>query len=425
MVAFGYSPDWGVEVDWSSFGEYHSRLDGTAINVAPLVAQGVIRNMVMGMAARRPTTSELDQMCQVLRRCMEEGAFGLSTGLEYQPGVWTDQEENRRLVAEVGKRGGLYATHMRGRAEDHGNATNEALVTARGTGAHLQLSHFAPRPNAPASASEQAFQLVAEAVENDEPVGVDTFPEIWGPALLIDLFPEWALQGSLEAVRERLRSEKARVELRDHFLRQPEFLARVAGYSEIYVADAPGRPELSGVSLTSLAERDGQDVAGSCCDILLSAEDDYRSVAIRHVYATESDLRRVMELPYCSIESDGVVTAGEGDGCPLIWNASSYGYVPRVIEHYVDGVGLFSLAEAVRRMTSLPADTVGLVGRGTLEVGSYADLVVLDTNELRDLSTPEDPARCPRGVRLVLVNGVKAVIDDRITESRSGRALQR
>lgn len=422
-VAFGYSPDWNVTVDWSSFGEYAARLHATAINVAPLVPHGALRNAVMGMEEMQPNPAELRQMRELLSRCLDEGAFGMSTGLEYQPGMWAHQDELEPLVAEVGARSRLYATHIRGRAEEHAEATAEALSTFRGSGARLQLSHFASRPNAPQDSSEEAFRLVSEAVADGEQIGVDTFPEIWGPALLIDLFPGWALEGSRDQVLARLASERARSAIGNHFESAPGFLARVAGYEEIYIADTPADPGLTGMSLPEIAHTTGRSVSDACCDILLAAQGQLRSVAIRHIYAYEDDLRQVLSLAYCSIESDGVVTAGEDDSCPLVWNASSYGYVARVIEHYVRNVGLFSMQEAVRRMTSLPASSLGLTDRGVIKVGAFADIVVFDSESLRDRSRPEAPARHPSGIEFVMVNGQQAVGQDTITGSRSGKLL--
>lgn len=422
-VAFAYDPTWEVDVNWKSFGEYASHLDGTAINVAPLVAHGPIRNMVMGMEARQPSATELTAMKDLLKRCLDEGAFGLSTGLEYEPGKWAQSSEVEALVAVVGEVGGLYATHMRNRADEHATATAEAMSAAKHGEARLQLSHFAPRPNAPAEVADEAFRLVEEAIDLGEPVGVDTFPEIWGPALLIDLFPEWALKGSPEEVIQKLTDQDVRSEISKHFVNADSFLAKAAGYEQIFIADAPGTPELKGRSLTDIAGSD--DVGLTATDILLDADLDFRSVAIRHLYATESDLRRVIAMPNCSFESDGVVTDGEDDMCPLLWNASSYGYTTRVIEHYVKQESLLTLPDAVRKMTSLPAASLGLSNRGTIRPGAAADIVVFAPENIHDRTTPDLPARHPSGIDLVMVNGAIALRDGLHQATRSGRLLER
>lgn len=423
-VAFAYDPDWNVSVDWSTFGEYAAHLDGAAVNVAPLVGHGPIRISVMGMEPRRANHDERTAMNDLLARCLDEGAFGLSTGLEYKPGTWSHEDEIRDLVDKVGNRSRLYATHMRGRAGEHAEATAEALRAVKDSGARLQLSHFASRPHAPPAVSQSAFDLVEKAVSEGQHVGVDSFPEIWGPALLIDLFPEWALEGSPSQVLTRLRSKERRSTLIHQFDSIPGFLAQVAGYGEIYVANAPGNRELTGLSLTDIASMWGVTEAEASCDLLLGAGEQYRSVAIRHIYATEEDLRRTMALPFCSIESDGIVTSGEGRRCPLIWNSSSYGYAARVLEHYVRNEGFFTIQEAVRRMTSLPASSLGLSDRGSIAPGNCADLVVLDDESIRDRSTPSDPARHPNGFEFVFVNGKRVVEYGRPTGIRNGQLLK-
>ena len=420
-VAFAVDPDWGVEIDWRSFGDYAARLDGASVNVAPLVAHGAIRNAVMGLDPRAAESHELVQLRELTARCLDEGAFGLSSGLEYLPGQWSDEREMRELVTEVGSRGRMYATHMRGRAQEHEAATAEALAVAHDTGARLQLSHFASRPNAPTAISDRAFGLVESAVADGEIVGVDTFPEVWGPALLIDLFPAWVFEGNEDDALARLANGRCRSELVEHFDETPSFLAKVAGYSEIYIADAPNNRGVTGSALTEIDA--GRPIADVACDLLLEAGERFRSVAIRHIYATEPDLERTLNLPFCSIESDGVITRGEGFDCPLVWNASSYGYAPRVIEHYVRATGLFTLEEAVRRMTSLPAAALGLAHRGTISVGSFADIVVIDPAEVHDLTTPADPARHPSGMNMVFVNGELTVARDSHKGVRAGRQL--
>ncbi len=421
-VAFAYDPSWEVEVDWATFGEYAHRLDGAAVNVAPLVAHGPIRNSVMGMTPREPTQDEQQAMNDLLRQCLEEGAFGLSSGLEYEPGKWASPAEIESLVGVVGREGRLYATHMRDRADRYVEATAEALTASMKGNARLQLSHFAPRPHAPSETANRAFDLVEEAFGGGFPIGIDTFPEVWGPALLIDLFPEWSLEGSPSEVLDRLSDPDARQKISRHFQAADSFLVRAAGYEEIYIADAPGAPELSGVSLVDIDHT--QDVGTAATEVLLGAGVDFRSVAIRHVYATEADLRRVIAMPNCSFESDGVVTSGEDEACRLLWNASSYGYTARVIEHYVGAEAFLTMAEAVRKMTSLPARALGISDRGELRPGAVADIVVIDPQQVADRTTPNTPARHPRGIEHVFVNGVLAVENTQYKGVRAGQLLK-
>jgi len=422
-VAFAFSSEWGVPLDWSTFGEYTRRLDGAAINVAPLVAHGAIRSAAMGLAQRAASPAEVEVMEDLLRSSLAEGAFGMSTGLQYLPGSWASRDEIRSLVSIVGETGRTYATHMRNRADQFADATIEAITTAEHTGAHLQLSHFAPRPYAPPEQVDAAFAAVAEAVAGGQAIGIDTFPEIWGPALLVDLFPAEVMKGSLEEVLDRLGEESVLTSIDKHFESKVSFLARIAGYGEIYLSGMPKPDDRIGLSLGELADRTRRSVGRLSSALLREAAELYRTVGIRHIYATESDLRRTLELPYCSVESDGIVTTGEGSECSLSWNASTYGYTARVLEHYVRGEGFLTLEDAIRKMTALPAQALKLRSRGTLQPGNYADVVVLDLDTIEDRTTPDDMARYPAGIELVLVNGKVAYQGPGDTGFRHGRLL--
>jgi N-acyl-D-aspartate/D-glutamate deacylase len=422
-LAFGYDPAWGIDVTWSTFGEYTSRLDGAGVNVAPLVPHGTIRDLVMGLDPRAATPDEVALMVERLEAALDDGAFGMSTGLEYQPGTSAELAELHALADAVGRRGRVYATHMRDRAAGHGRATLEAIQTVTHTGARLQLSHFASRPNATDAARDEAFERVNAAADAGIPIGVDTFPEVWGPALLIDLVPPWAIDGDPDTVLAGLGNSETRraidAELRDN----PRFLTRIAGYAEIYVTSTPSGEIPAGTSITTLARERGTSVVDTVLDVLREAGPEYRSVAIRHVYATERDLERLLALPCCSIASDGVVTSGEGAACAMHWSASTYGYAARTIEHFVVNRRFFALEEAVRRLTALPADQLGLADRGRLLVGHRADVAVFEPALVHDLSTPDDMARHPTGITHVLVNGHFAVRDGALTDDRHGRLL--
>lgn len=423
-VAFAVSPEWGVSLDWKTFGEYASRLDATAINVAPLVAHGAIRNATMGLAQRSASPAEVAVMEDSLRSALAEGAFGMSTGLQYLPGSWASRDEIRSLVTIVGEAGRTYATHMRNRADLFADSTLEAITTAAHTGAHLQLSHFAPRPYAPPEQVDAAFAAVAEAVAGGQAIGVDTFPEIWGPALLVDLFPAEVMTGSVEEVLDRLGEESVLASIDQYFESKASFLARIAGYDEIYISGMPKPDARIGLSLGELADRAGRSVGRLSSTLLREAGELYRTVGIRHIYATESDLRRTLELPYCSVESDGIVTTGEGSECSLSWNASTYGYTARVLEHYVRGEEFLTLEDAIHKMTALPAQALNLRSRGTLQPGFYADVVVLDLDAIEDRTRPDDMARYPAGIEMVLVNGMVAYQGPSDAGSRYGRLLQ-
>jgi N-acyl-D-aspartate/D-glutamate deacylase len=244
---------------------------------------------------------------------------------------------------------------------------------------------------------------------------VDTFPERWGPGLLIDLFPDELMEGDTNQVLARLTDPVTRSVMEAHIDAETSFLARVAGYDELFLSSVPDRPDLNGVSLGEV-----EAVGAFCCDLLIAAGERLREIGVRHVYADESAIDNVLTLPYCLVASDGIVTVGEDTACPLPWSASTYGYTARVLEHYVRERRLLTLEDAVRKMTSLPAAALGLTDRGMIAPGKGADLVIFDAATIHDRSTPVDMARHPAGISTVLVNGSVAVDRTGVTDHRSG-----
>ncbi|HUG74711.1 MAG TPA: amidohydrolase family protein [Acidimicrobiia bacterium] len=419
-VAFAYQPEWGVETDWRTFPEYIDRLGGLGVNVAAIVPHGALRNSVLGINARPATSAELDAMAAALDDALDAGAVGMSTGLQYRPGCWAPASEIRRLVEIVGSHGRMYATHMRDRSERYADAIRESLEAVYDTDAHLQLSHVAPRPNARHPVIVEAYELMAAVSASGRRFGVDTFPEPWGPGLLVDLFPSELMDGDTSQVLARLRDSSVRAEMEAHIDAGSSFLARVAGYDDIYLSWVPERPDLVGACLGTVADP-SQGLGAFCCDVLLEAGERLRQVGIRHIYADEAALRDVLAFGFCSVASDGIVTSGEDAAAPLLWSASTYGFTARLFEHYVRGAPLLSLEEAVRRLTSLPASALGLADRGTLAVGARADLVVFDPSRIHDRSSPEEMARHPAGISAVIVNGSIAVDSEGLTGVRAGR----
>lgn len=416
-ISFAFRPEWGVETSWRSFPEYLRHLNGLGVNVAAIVPHGALRNAVMGIDPRPASAAELDTMQGLLDEAMSAGAVGMSTGLQYRPGCWTPETEIRCLVEVVGHHYGMYATHMRDRTDQYVAAINEALSAAADTGAHLQLSHVVARPNAPRSEIEKAHAVMAAATAAGR-FGVDTFPERWGPGLLVDLFPTGLMEGDTSQVLSRLSDPAARTEIEAYIDAGASFLAQVAGYNEIFFSAVPHRPELVGVSLGET-----RSVGAFCCEVLLEAGERLREVGIRHIYATEQALENVLGLPFCTVASDGIVTSGEGSSCPLPWSASTYGFTARLLEYHVRNRRFLTIEEAVRKLTALPAAALGLDDRGVVATGQRADLVILDAKEIRDRSTPTDMARHPSGIDFVVVNGVVAVDSTGITGARAGRSV--
>ena len=407
VVTIGFNEDWGIDLAWNTFEEYLDALfaRGQSMNVAPLVAHGAVRLAAMRFDAREPTTSELETMKSLVAEAMSAGAIGFSTGLEYSPGQHANEAELVALARVAAQQGGCYASHIRNRGDHFEEAVQEALNIGRKAHLPVQLSHLAPRPYAPPGAFDRVLEMIDEARERGQKIGIDTFPDPWGPAHLTDLLPPWVHEGPKDDVVRRLRDPQTAERCRDYVEHPTNFLLRLGTLANFYLTHSKAHPELIERSLEEASLRLGLDHTQTILRLAADDGEDFAGVMIRHIFAKQEDLDKLLLDPYCSVGSDGAVTSTDGILGELIMNRSSFGYAPRFIREYALDRKLIGLEEAVRKLTSLPADSVQLRDRGRLQPGMAADLVVMDLDELRDNSTDEVPQAYPSGIEMVMVNG--------------------
>ena len=404
----GFSESWNVNFSWNSFKEYLDALvsPGISANVAPLVPHGSVRLAVMGQSTAKPSTSELEEMKSLVQEAMSAGAIGLSTGLEYSPGMYADEDELIALAAVSAKHGGIYASHIRNRGELFEEAVEEALNICRKSGLPGQLSHLAPRPYAEDGTFDRVLEMVSRAREDEGlSIGIDTFPDIWGPGMVVALLPPWVYEGERNEVLQRLAAPETLEKCHEHFSDPTNYLLRLGGLEKFYLSSSIVHPELIGKNFIEIGEAFGCNPVEGIFKLVLADGKDFYNVMLRHIFAMPKDLDKLLMDPYCSIESDGVVTATDGPLSNYTMNRSSFGYTIRFIEEYVINRKIFTLEEGIRKMTALPADSAGLPNRGRIKPGKAADIVILDKNDLSDNSTNEEPNAYPSGVELVMVNG--------------------
>jgi N-acyl-D-aspartate/D-glutamate deacylase len=403
----GYRRDWGLSMDWSSYQDYLDQLDrsGLGVNIAMLVPHGAVRLAAMGLAGRPAGEDELRAMEGLVAEAMAAGALGLSSGLEYAPGRAAGQAELTRLARVVGT-GGVYASHIRNRAGQFAAAVSEALAIGAAGGCAVVLSHLAARPYAPAGAAGQVSALITGARERGMRVVTDTFPDEFGPSPLASVLPGWMVAGRPGEVTARLRQPEVAAQAVASFESGENFLVRAEGADSFMLTSSAAHPQARGHTIGELAGQWGVHPAQAVCRLLADEGDDYYSVIIQHRYASGAELDRLYRDPDCAFESDGVLTSQDGPVADVVMNRSTFGYTARVLGELVRERRLLSLPEAVRRMTSLPAQAVGLRQRGQIRLGWPADLVVFDPGTVTDNSTDRAPARAPSGIGPVLVNGM-------------------
>jgi N-acyl-D-amino-acid deacylase len=373
--------------EWDGYAGYLERFaaEPASVNVAALVGHGTVRGTVLGGAARAPSGEELARMRELVREGLAAGAVGYSSGLVYDPGRHADTDELVALAEELAEAGGLYATHMRDEGEGLLGAVREAISIGERAGVPVQISHHKAAGKAAWGLVQRSLRLIEEARERGVRVTADQYPYTAGSTVLRAVVQH----------AERLGAEEG-------------------GGRSVVVVAAPNQPEAEGRSLTELGAAWGCDAITAAERVL---ERDPNAWAVMHSM-NEDDVCSVMRHPTTMIGSDGIPTDG-GKPHPRL-----YGTFARVLGHYVRA-GVLGLEEAVHRMTGFPAATFGLAGRGRLEPGAFADLVLFDPARIDDVSTYEAPRHHPPGIHHVFVNGAAVVRDGEHTGARPGRALRR
>ena len=429
----------GVAWDWRTFGQYLRALGrvGHAINIAPLVGHGALRLAVAGSAERAVTEAELRRMERLLDASMRAGAHGLSSGLVYPPGCFATTEELERLCRVVARYGGIYTSHVRGERETILDAVTEAIAIGRGAGVPVEVSHNAPKWGAPEHA-EANLGLMEQARREglDVTTDNDTHPEL-APRLSRAL-PQPVLDLGRDELLRLLRDPGARERLRRDIAADALpgagylGLVRHGRFERIVVLHAPRHPELRGRSVAALAAERGRDAFDVFLDLIVEEEDE--AVGIFD-YIDEDDIRALLRSPLAMVSSDGLVMPpADGLDDPALYWPCSYGEYARVLARYVRDEGLLTLEEAVRKMTSFPAQRFGLHDRGVLRPGLKADLVVFDLERVADRASSPVPHAFPfqnvphrhaEGFDWVVVNGVPVVADGEHTGELPGRVLRR
>jgi len=428
-----------VSWEWRTFDQYLQTLHrgGLAINVGSLAGHAALRMAAMGLAGRTPTPSELDRMKGLLVEAMEAGAFGLSTGLVYPPGCFASTEEIIALCQVVSRYHGLYASHIRGERETILEAVAEAIRIGREAGVPVQISHNAPKYGAPGDATAN-LRLVEAARAQGQDVTVDNdLHTDFGPPLSGAL-PQDIQKQPVSEIAGLLRDPDTRRKIRQEIVldRRPAFgpagLLKHGQWHRITVLHAPKNLDVVGKTIEVIARERGQDPFDVYLDLIV---DNGHDAAAIFDYIDESNIRILIQHPAVMICSDGWALATYGFlNDPPPYCPCSYGEFPGVLERYVRDVPVLTLEEAIRKMTSFPAQRFGLMDRGVLRPGAWADIVVFDLERIRDRATnlyphtypfENFPHRYPEGIDLVFVNGVLVVEGEHHTGALPGMVLRR
>jgi N-acyl-D-amino-acid deacylase len=414
----------GIEADWSDVASYFARIERTGISVnhALLLGQGTIRAAEVGETNRPLTPDELKHVLRAVEDGMDQGAFGLSTGLEYTPGRYTPADEIVEMARVVARRGGLYASHIRNEQALLLEGVNEAIEVGRLTGARVEISHLKAAGRQNWSKQRPALDLIESARRQGIEVLADAYPYIAYSTGLAIFLPDWALEGGTSAVLERLRDATHRGRIRE------EVLSRVTGDPgdfDLIVISRTGRASnntLIGMNLARIAERWQVESVDALLRLLEEEEGDVPFIGYG---MSPQNVEMVLRNPLVMIGSDGESMAPTGKAAASRPHPRSYGSHARVLAYYTREKHLLDLPAAVKKMTSMPADQAVIGDRGRIARGRKADLVVFDAENIKDLASFENPHQYPAGIVHVLVNGVPVVQNGIHTGARPGRMLRK
>ena len=400
-----------IERDWTTLGGYLDRLEfaGVGPNVVSYVGSGQVRASVIGYQERVATEEELEAMEALVAQAMEEGAFALASGLAYIPNAFASTEELIRLTRVAAGYGGIYVSHLRGGLE----GLAEGITIAREAGTGLEIHHL--NSTSGAQIPEYAA-MIAEARASGVDVTGNVYPYIAGWTYLRSLLPRWVQEGGVGRMLERLTDEGDRdrllAELREAEAERPR-------WGRTFVSSF--RDEVDGLSILDLGEARGAAPEEALLDLLIEQEGQGFQISFGNA---EPNLIQALSQPFTHIGSDGSALAA-GMRTPMGKpHPRSFGTHPRVLAKYVREEGLLSLEEAIRKMSSAPANRLGLSDRGLLRPGMRADMVLFDPDTVQDEATFEEPERYPTGIPWVFVNGVAVIAEGEPTGELPGRVLR-
>lgn len=403
-------------------GKFFRRLEanGSQVNVATLIGHNTIRSQVMKQRAAAPSQSEMAELEKLVEIAMRDGALGMSTGLVYIPGTFAKTDEIVGLARIVAGHGGIYASHIRDEGSKGREAIEEAISIGEQTGVPVQISHFkAQGPNEWGSA-EMRLRLVQAANDRGVAVSLDQYPYTASSTGLAVLLPSWVSEGDLASAKRRLRDPSTRKRVRDEMLAQ---LKRNGwkDYEFARIAYYQSDQSLVGLNIAEITRKRSDDELDRQAETII---DLYSHGGAQMVFfdMSEDDVEAIMKDPRVMFGSDSSVRE---ENATVLPHPRGMGTFPRILGVYCREKNLFSLEEAVRRMTSLPAKTFGLKERGLIKENNWADLVIFDRNRINDTATFEKPFSSPEGVEYVIVNGSIVFDHHQFSNSLPGVPLRR
>lgn len=417
----GHRDRYGEGLGFRDLAGFFRRLDRTpsTINLASMVGHGSVRRMVVGMDDRPATETEVERMRGLVRAALEQGAVGLSSGLEYTPGSFASRAELVALASELRGTGYPYASHMRNEDDDLLGALEECLHVGRLAGVPVQVSHLKAQGRRNYWKAAAALSVLEVARSEGLEVDFDRYPYVAYATGLSNLFPASARAGGTQAFLSRLLGDDGAPEL-ERAARAK--VALLGDWDAVQISSTgPSTEWARGRRLGELARERSMDPYTLAVDLLV---DGRGGVGMIGFGMSEENTARLLSHPLAMVCSDGGSYAPYGPLSESRPHPRAYGSFPRLLGYYVRETGALSLREAINKITERPARKLGMRDRGIVRVGAFADLVAFDPARIGDGATFDEPHRYPEGIELVVVNGAVTLRGGSHTGARAGRALR-
>lgn len=420
---------YGVTLDWTSLSEYFQHLERTksAINLGTFVGAGGVRNYVMGSVNRPASPADLEQMRQLVAQAMRDGAFGISTALEYVPDTFASTDEIVELAKVARRYGGVYFTHQRSETDAIFTSLDEVFSISERAKISATIWHLKTAYSENFGKMPEVLRRIEAARARGIDVAASAYPYTRASNGLISQFPPWALEGGTEQMMTRLQDratrEKIKKEMDEPSTTWENEWRGSGGAPGIMLVGItnPALTKYEGMTLEDIGRRMGKDPKDAAMDIAI--EDHGHTGQVISIM-DEADVRTAVSSPIVTFGSDSEEHAEDGPLSGSRAHPRAFGTFPRVLGFYVRDQQAMRMEEAVRKMTSLAASRVGLLDRGILRPGAYADITIFDPQTIKDVATFQDPMHYSLGVKYVFVNGRPVLWNGAITAERPGRPLR-
>jgi len=422
---------------WTDFNGYFAAIEkgGISPNLLSYVGTGTVRELVIGEDDKKATAKDITDMQQIVSTMMQQGVFGVSSGLIYPPNAFATVEE----LGDVAKaaKGGLYASHLRYDGLKLRDGIEEAIAIGERGGIPVHIFHVKVTGQKNFGRMKEVIELVTAANARGIRVTADQYPYVASSTSLTATIPPWAQDGGTDQLIARLKDKRERARIRTEMENtNPSWESRYqsAGTWQNVQLAAIGRTrggtndpvspnrKYEGMRVAEAATQAGKDPFDFVFDLLI---DERASVGCVYFIIDEADLALAMQQPWVAVGSDGSSLATDGPLRAGVPHPRNFGTFPRVLGRYVRELKVIPLEEAVRKMTTLPASILGLTDRGAIKAGQWADLVIFDPATVADRATFEDPFQYPVGIDTVLVNGTVVLDEGKHTNARPGKVLKR